>query len=149
MEMIFCPLVTEHLDEAVSIHQQCLPMPWSKQIFEESLQDGSQTGLAVQIDTVLIGFVIGRTVKEEAEILTLVVSKAWQRKGIGTKLLRSFLKNLVGKGTRTVLLEVKASNAVALELYKSFGFEKVGEREKYYTALEGHLRTAEVLQKIF
>lgn len=35
-------------------------------------------------------------------------------------------------GAESVLLEVRASNAAALHLYDSLGFERVGLRRRYY-----------------
>lgn len=149
VEAIFLPFNEKYLDEAASIHRQCLPMPWSKQLFEETIQDCGHIGLMALVDGVFIGFVLGRITQDEAEILTLAVSKNWQGKGIGSKLLRLLIEKLEKKDVRSMLLEVKASNDIALRMYRSFGFERIGQRANYYPPLIGHLRTADVLQKIF
>jgi ribosomal protein S18 acetylase RimI-like enzyme len=59
--------------------------------------------------------------------LTLVVHPGWQGKGVGKFLLGELIKwaktnNVVEK----IELHVRSSNAVALSLYKKFGFTEVG-----------------------
>lgn len=137
------------IKEAVWIHQQCLPMPWSENIFQEALEDPTHIGFEGLVDDALIGFIIGRRVLQEAEILTLAIHKNRQRTGVGAKLLSSFLTHAKQEGARTVFLEVQASNIPALELYRSFDFEKIGERANYYPAVAEHSRIAQVLQKTF
>ncbi|MEN8236340.1 MAG: ribosomal protein S18-alanine N-acetyltransferase [Pseudomonadota bacterium] len=139
----------DSIKEAVQIHQQCLPMPWSEDVFHETLKDPTHIGFKGIVDDTLVGFIMGRRVDLESEILTLVVHKDWQKKGIGAKLLNLFLNYLQHEGVCRVLLEVQASNTPALELYRVFGFKKIGERANYYPVAAGYSRTADVLQKTF
>ncbi len=149
MDLVFSFFLTEHVEEALRIHQQCLPMPWSEKLFQEALKDKNNIGFSALIEDDLSGFIIGRKIQEEAEILTLVVDESQQGRGVGTKLLHHFLAHLKQQHIKKIFLEVKASNTPAMKLYESFGFRKIGRRENYYTELKGHSRTAEVLEKSF
>ena len=124
-------------------------MPWSEDVFHETLKDSTHIGFEGVLGEVLVGFIMGRRVGRESEISTLAIHKNWQRKGMGAKLLNLFLGHVLQEGAYTALLEVQASNTSALELYRLFGFKKIGERRNYYPAAEGHSRTADVLQKTF
>jgi ribosomal-protein-alanine N-acetyltransferase len=42
-----------------------------------------------------------------------------------------------GHGARTMLLEVRPSNAAAARLYSRYGFERIGVRRGYYPAHGG------------
>ena len=42
------------------------------------------------------------------------------------------LEKAYAEGARSVLLEVRAGNEAAQNMYKRFGFEEVGRRERYY-----------------
>ena len=66
------------------------------------------------------------------DILSIVVSKTHQQKGIATKLLYyifDFAKNL---NINKILLEVRISNTKAISLYEKCGFKKISHRKNYY-----------------
>lgn len=75
------------------------------------------------------GFLVSRRVApDEREILNVAVDPAQRRKGIARALLASEL----ARGPGRWFLEVRASNAAALRLYESAGFEGRGRRPGYY-----------------
>jgi ribosomal-protein-alanine N-acetyltransferase len=78
------------------------------------------------------GFALFRQVLDEAELLTIAVAPEHGNNGVGRALLRHGLDHLGASGCRRVFLEVAPSNAPALALYAAAGFEKVGERSRYY-----------------
>ena len=75
-------------------------------------------------------------VLDELELLIIGVAKAWQRRGLGRKLLSNLIES--ARGTFVcVHLEVRASNAPARALYDALGFEEVGRRRNYYRTESG------------
>jgi len=81
------------------------------------------------VESCVAGFLVFREVApDEREILNLAVDPAERRKGIAGRLLSEVLA--VAKGTW--FLEVRASNAAALQLYESAGFHRAGRRRNYY-----------------
>ena len=78
------------------------------------------------------GMLLGRTVSDEAEVLTLAVAPAMRRLGIASGLLRT-AKALAGaQGSVAMFLEVAPGNVGALALYGQQGFVEVGRRRRYY-----------------
>jgi ribosomal-protein-alanine N-acetyltransferase len=77
-----------------------------------------------------IGFIIGRAIADESEVVTLCVSPSARRQGIATALIGE-LKELLAPGRR-ILLEVAMTNREARALYESLGFHEVGRRPAYY-----------------
>lgn len=69
---------------------------------------------------------------DEAYVQTLGVAPSWQRRGIGTVLLRSLLAEAARRGARRIDLEVRADNPVAQGLYAAHGFTRIGRRRGYY-----------------
>ncbi len=67
----------------------------------------------------------------EAEIHTIGVDPAHQRRGIGRALLRGLLAVADAAGA-TVFLEVRTDNEAARALYEAEGFTVVGLRRRYY-----------------
>ena len=77
----------------------------------------------------IVGFVVARTVAAgEREILNLAVVPDFRRKGVARALLDSTLRAFRGD----VFLEVRESNGVAQEFYKSLGFKELSKRRGYY-----------------
>jgi ribosomal-protein-alanine N-acetyltransferase len=48
--------------------------------------------------------------------------------------MQSFLQTALSRSVQTVWLEVRASNAAAIEFYNSFGFSQVSRRKNFYAA---------------
>jgi [ribosomal protein S18]-alanine N-acetyltransferase len=113
--------------------------PWSERAFREELRAG-HAYLAARVDsarqdTVLVGyggiaFVAGPP-HAEAEIHTIGVDPAHQRRGIGRALLRGLLA-VADAAAATVFLEVRTDNDPARALYEAEGFTVVGLRRRYY-----------------
>jgi ribosomal-protein-alanine N-acetyltransferase len=84
----------------------------------------------VAIDTRVLGFLVTReTAQGEREILNLAVAPSQRRRGVARALLQAEL----AREKTQWLLEVRASNQSALELYRNAGFRVTGRRESYYS----------------
>lgn len=70
---------------------------------------------------------------DETHLLDLVVDASARRHGYGRALLGRVIADARAEKSRVVLLEVRASNAVALTLYRSAGFCESGVRSAYYS----------------
>ncbi len=69
---------------------------------------------------------------DEGEIANVAVAPAYRRKKIATTLVCKALAQARAKGAAQVFLEVRESNAAAISLYQSAGFQTVGKRKDYY-----------------
>ena len=78
------------------------------------------------------GYLIGRAVAGEAEILTLAVEPDARRRGFGTLLVQRFLAQARNRAATSAFLEVAANNTPAIALYLQAGFAEVGRRRGYY-----------------
>ena len=121
-----------------ALHARCFvtPRPWSAAEFAGFLTDSlcftltapSQEGPAKD----LAGFLVGRVVAGEAELLTLAVAPEARRQGIAARLLAAFLAEARARNAETAFLEVASDNQAALALYRAGGFAPVGLRPAYY-----------------
>jgi ribosomal-protein-alanine N-acetyltransferase len=68
----------------------------------------------------------------EAEVLTIAVDPTREGHGLGSALLTELLREAAHRGCDDVVLEVRADNDRAQELYRRFGFVQVGVRRGYY-----------------
>ena len=77
----------------------------------------------------VVGFLVARTLAaDEQEILNLAVAPDSRRKGVARALLASAFEGFLG----AVFLEVRESNEVAQQFYKSLGFKELSKRAGYY-----------------
>jgi len=78
------------------------------------------------------GFALASLVAPRAELETIVVAGEAQRRGVARRLFSALLSEFEAEGVTEVLLEVRASNDPALELYRTLGFVAAGRRVRYY-----------------
>lgn len=103
------------------------PRPWNAAEFDSLLRDPANF-LICRTQ----GFIIGRTVVDEAELLTLAVAPASRRSGIGAALLRDFEAEATNRGAITAFLEVASDNTPAQALYRNASWQDAGRRRNYY-----------------
>ncbi len=80
----------------------------------------------------IAGFISGRRILDEGEILNLAVKPSLRRHGLGKTLVQALLKAFTQEGAVQVFLEVRESNATAIAFYQRLGFRQIGERSRYY-----------------
>lgn len=78
------------------------------------------------------GFLIGRVVAGEAEVLTIAVAPTQRRKGLGRRLMAGFMAECRNRAADRAFLEVAADNTAAIALYSAAGFAPEGRRKAYY-----------------
>ena len=81
----------------------------------------------------IVGFIVAQSVGDEWEIENVVVSPIARKKGVGHTLLASIVQAARREHATRVQLEVRASNAAAIALYRKFGFQQDGLRKAYYS----------------
>src|SRR5262245_6019456 len=109
-----------------------LPEAWSAEGFAATLGKESARARIAESDGGLVGFALAQRAADQAEILTVAVAPAQQRRGLGRRLVEARLAELRAEGVARAQLEVRASNAAALALYRSLGFRESRRRPRYY-----------------
>ena len=82
----------------------------------------------------IVGFSGFWMMLREAHIIAIGVRSTYRGLGIGEGLLIATMDLAQTLDAYVVTLEVRASNKIAQELYKKFGFREVGRRVKYYSS---------------
>ena len=123
---------TELAEGLATLHAEAFDTPWSAAAFADLL---NQPG--VQLEAEADGFILIRTVADEAEILTLAVHPSARRRGLGARLVRAAEARAVAAGAERLFLEVAEDNAAARALYAALGFQPMGRRPRYYARPQG------------
>jgi ribosomal-protein-alanine N-acetyltransferase len=116
------------------IEKRSFPQPWPYAAFEGFL--GDPGFLVAETDDGVAGYVVADTVpnggRPLGHVKDIAVHPDCRGRGIGRTLLAQALGVLREARTSRVKLEVRQSNAVALDLYREFGFEVRRTLPRYY-----------------
>lgn len=105
--------------------------PWNEQIFADCLKVGYRAWV-LALDEQVIGYGLLSVGAAEAHVLNLCIHPYYQGIGYGTCLLQHLLDIAYQEAVKTVFLEVRMSNQIALQLYLKMGFNQIGIRKNYY-----------------
>jgi len=105
---------------------------WSRDSYETLPEQAGALAFVAEDGGEIVGFVVGREVGGQAEILNLAVSPPRRRRGHASSLLTAALDHFRGCGAQSVYLEVRQSNNAAIEFYSQHGFAKLVMRKDYY-----------------
>ena len=126
------PASREDLPAVVAIENQVYSTPWSEQSFAAELTHERSLFWVFQVDDTVVGYQIGWKILEAYHLHNIALHRSWRGRGLAREVL-DFLRIYVGRiAIRSIELEVRASNLAGLGLYRSFGFEAVGLRRRYY-----------------
>ncbi len=122
-----------HIGEIADMEGAAFTDPWSARSLESALDDEMNLFLADVSEGKVRGYIIGSCDGFSGYIERIAVGNEFRRLGTGTLLLRAF-SDALPDTAESISLEVRASNAPAIGLYGSFGFERAGVRRGMYSA---------------
>lgn len=106
---------------------------WSRDAFVSDMKNPVARYLVAEQDGQIIGYAGAWVILDESHITNIAVLKEHRGQGTGKRLTRDLLQYLSNLGAAYATLEVRRSNEVAQNLYKSLGFIQLGVRKRYYT----------------
>ena len=133
MSLIVRRMTVEDVPAAHDIDVSSFTLPWPERSLRFEVTDNPAARCWVaELDGCLVGMLILWMIVDEAHIATVATHPDYRRQGIASNVLVEALKSAYAEGARSALLEVRAGNQAAQEMYRKFGFEVVGRRERYY-----------------
>ena len=105
---------------------------WTFDVLKSEILSNNSKYIVIKNDSEILGFAGIKIILDEADIMNIVVKKAYRNKKIGSLLLDSLVKLSKKLSIKSITLEVNEKNLVAFHLYEKFGFKKVGIRKNYY-----------------
>ena len=133
VEVHLVPMRRRHLRSVLRIEGQVYPKAWTLSLFLAELGlRSSRYYIVARVGGEVVGYAGIMISLDEAHVTTIAVDPAWQRHGIGRRLLINLARAAVARQARHLTLEVRVSNAPAQRLYQEFGFETEGIRKNYY-----------------
>ncbi|HWB23306.1 MAG TPA: ribosomal protein S18-alanine N-acetyltransferase [Gaiellaceae bacterium] len=121
------------LTEVEGIERRAYPTPWSRSMFASELGKPTSVCLGAFEGDQLVGYVVNSRYVDAWHVMNVAVDPDYQGRGIATRLLERLFELTADDGRDGYTLEVRVSNAVAIQLYEKLGFEARGLRRGYYT----------------
>jgi len=120
------------LPRILEIEKASFPLPWGFLSFAKELENPYSYFFVLEDEENIWGYACYWIIKDEAYLANIALDPEKRGKGWGRYLLYQTLKECAKKGAKDAMLEVRATNFVAINLYLSLGFEKLGVRPRYY-----------------
>lgn len=144
----YCTLGFADVDQILDIEQRVYSHPWSRGNFTDAFLSGYEArGLRDASEQLLAYFVV-MPVLDELHLLNLAVSANAQGRGYARLLLDKMQAYAKEKGHVSILLEVRAGNRRAIDVYLRYGFIEIGRRKGYYPAAGDAREDAIVMRRL-
>jgi len=143
------PMRRADLPRVAQVEERIYPFPWTLGNFADSLSAGYDGWAFESVDEppALLGYAVIMWLPDEVHLLNLSVDAPQQGRGLGGQMLHWLMADTAERGARSMLLEVRPSNTVALRLYERLGFTRIGLRRRYYPAHHGSREDAIVMMR--
>lgn len=114
--------------ELANLDKICFSVPWSEKSFAEEAEN-TLAEYFVAREEKIVGYGGIWLVADEGQITNIAVLPEARGRGIASDILKKLIEAAGGK---SIVLEVRESNASAIALYEKHGFEKAGIRKNFY-----------------
>ncbi len=121
------------VEDVFRIENQSFSSPWDKESFIQEVQNNHLARYwVILLDDLLIGYGGCWFIIDEAHITNIAIDKKYRGLGMGKKLVQCMIEDMKKQDIASTTLEVRKSNEVALNMYRSMGFSMEGVRKNYY-----------------
>ncbi|MGE6795274.1 ribosomal protein S18-alanine N-acetyltransferase [Psychrobacter okhotskensis] len=122
---------------------------WGYQTIIELLAQDSIDLLVVYQSDKVVGYCLYQVVFEQAEILRIGTHPAYQRQGIASQVFVKLNAELMSNQVESLLLEVRADNVAAINLYEQQGLAVIHRRKGYYQIPHHPAIDALIMQRVY
>lgn len=136
----------EDLQALAEMEKESFPDFWTIGQLSGTLSRMDFCGVIVEDKGEAVGYLLGTSLFETAEIDRIAVRKRERKKGVGKMLIDSFAEAVKKRNAEKIFLEVRVSNTPACALYRKCGFSTFKIRERYYVDGEDALEMVNVLK---
>ena len=126
------------LDQVLAIERVSFVTPWTRAAFCYEIEQNKVARCTTMREAGMreagriVGYLCLWEIGHEIHITNLAVHPEWRRRGVGRRLLALAMAEGTARGVTLAFLEVRPTNAQALKLYESLGFQVIGRRTGYY-----------------
>jgi len=137
------PFRPEDLSSVIEINRVCLPENYSPYFFMEVYKSCPEAFIVAEVNKEIVGYIMCRLefgfsdvrrfrMVRKGHVVSVAVTPAHRKQGIGRELVVMSLKALELHGAEECFLEVRVANEDAVRLYKQMRFDTVRLVSHYY-----------------
>lgn len=126
------PMSPTDVDFVAALEAGAFSTPWSADTFLRLLDRPGAELHVMEREGHIVGYGVLWCILDQGELANIAIAPEARGQGLGRRLLDHFVAVAGRRDVQRLFLEVRQSNAVALRLYASCGFEQVGRRRDYY-----------------
>ena len=137
------PFESSDLEQVLHINRMCLPENYTGFFFLDLHRRFPETFLVAEDNGTVIGYIMCRIetglpnfkiigITKKGHVISIAVLPQNQRQGVGRELIHEAMDAMLRYKAKECVLEVRASNTAAVNLYKKLGFEIIRTLHRYY-----------------
>jgi len=112
---------------------------WDREIINNKINKGEFIYWVYEQDKEIVGYLAIQKTFNDLHILGIGVLENYRNQSIAKKLTYELISYFETSQFDKILLEVRQSNEIAMNLYQSFGFKQYGVRKNYYVNEDANL----------
>ena len=132
MNVTLNQMKASNLNDVLNVSSLSLKESWSRESLEKELSNPLAKYMVAEVNNKVVGFAGLWAICNEGHITNIAVHPNYRGQGIGSKLVESLIENSSSWYINSLTLGVRASNKIAQNLYKKYGFKEEGMRKHYY-----------------
>ncbi len=125
-----------HISGMVEIEKACFNSGFAEKTFLRELENKIAHYIVALCGDMVVGYGGIWNICGEADIIDIATHPSFRRQGVAQGIIERLVEFCRKSGCEKITLEVRESNLAAQALYKKNGFERCGERKKYYDGKE-------------
>lgn len=130
------PATSDDILPVLEVEKRVHLAPWGEDNFRFELTKPYSQFLVMtddETDEQVAGYIIYWVLFDECQILNVVVDLPFRGVGMAKKMIRQAAKAALQKGIKKISLEVRKSNAAAIQLYQGLHFVITQVRRNFYS----------------
>lgn len=125
-------MTADDVTALIKIENICFTDPWSENMVADLVDSTWDEVWVLESDGIVIGYINYRFIAGEGELMRIAVLPELRGHGLSRKLMDIMTEDAAKNDVSDITLEVRAGNAPAIGLYKSYGFKEEAVRKGYY-----------------
>ena len=119
-------------NEICSLEQEFFSSECKTEEIEKRIKEEDSVLMVAKQEGKVIAYLSAKSVLDEADLWYIAVKTQYQKQGIASRLLETFLEEMALQNIKCITLEVRKSNQSAIALYEKHKFQRISIRKNYY-----------------
>ena len=126
-------MIRRDMPEVLAIEGMCFEFPWNEEEFICCLQPRNCIGMVAEHNERVVGFMVYSLRKNRIHVLNFAVHPEFQRRGIGTAMVRRLINKLSLQRRNRLILEIWERNLHGQLFFRALDFRCISILRGFYT----------------